>query len=104
MMSYATRLTALLIAFLFLGATAQCSINCLPTQKVPPCHRHGHQKVSCVHSQLTAERSVATQAPAPVLFVSFLPVTVVAPWSEAPQRENFVLAPGLGLKTTVLLI
>jgi hypothetical protein len=108
MMRLATRLTALLITFLFLGATSQCAVVCLqPQQHDMPCHQHGPPHTACARTTLTAERATAAQAPAPVMNVfpvGYLPVPQLPVHSE-PVARTLSVSPSLkSLKATVLLI
>jgi hypothetical protein len=112
MMSLATKLTALLIIALFLGATAQCAAACLKpaetTAKEMPCHQHGPQHNSCAKPLLTADRAVSAEAPAPTLNILpdvFVPVRSFSGLPESLPHPNFNLSPSAsGYKTTVLLI
>ena len=100
-MSFATRLTALLIALIFLGATAQCASVCV-TKNVPPCHQ---KHVSCNKLELTADRTVTADASVPTLQplpVTFTPVLRVC--RRAPLSKQFFSPPNVAQTIAVLLI
>jgi len=90
---------AVLIALIFLGATAQCNTLCAqPEKHVPPCHKHA---TVCTKAPLTAERTATAALPLPA--ITFLPVSfvpVMVKWQptfhRTPTPSTF--------KRTVLLI
>jgi|GEM_PF-4413012 len=105
-MRFAARFTALLIALIFLGASAQCISVCTKADSadrhMPPCHQ---KHASCTKLLVTADRAVPPATPVPTLAflpLLFAPVFLVR---DLPVNGNLASLPGLAARrTTVLLI
>jgi hypothetical protein len=97
--SLGSKIMAVLIALIFLGATAQCNTVCAQTEKhVPPCHKHA---TTCVRAPLTAERTATAAIPVPV--IAFLPASFV-PVMVKLQPTFHPTTSASPFKRTVLLI
>jgi hypothetical protein len=101
--SLAGKWVAILIAFLFLSATAQCTALCTqadnPEKQDMPCHQHA---AACTKGPLTAEHVAHSAIPAPaamLLPADFMPIVRFVDY-------QYVLLPrpAGSLKTSVLLI
>jgi hypothetical protein len=105
MLSLATRLTALLIAFIFLGATAQCATVCVQPQ-TSPCHHHGDQDHTiCAKPMLTAAHVSQAEIPVPTLTVFPFEFALVLCTHEGARELEILSPPPIAsLRTTVLLI
>jgi hypothetical protein len=105
MLSLAKKLTALLIAFVFLGATAQCASLC--SQPEPSgCHHHDAQDHgTCAKSMLTAAHVSQAEIPVPTLIAfDFELAPVIGTGEGAREMETLSPPPIAALRTTVLLI
>ncbi len=97
--SLASKVMALLIALIFLGATAQCNTVCAqPEKHVPPCHQHS---TVCTKAPLTAERTATAAIPVPAF--SFLPASFIPVMMNLQPTFHRVPSPAK-FKRTVLLI
>jgi hypothetical protein len=106
MLSLATKLTALLIAFIFLGATAQCVTACIQPEAAPVCHHHNGDKdhQACIKPALTADHIHQAETPVPTLTelkFDFAPVICTRELAQQPLSPVPFFLP---LETTVLLI
>ena len=111
MLSFATKLTALLIAFIFLGAITQCTLLCAQPESVSACgHHHSSSQHpdSCAKPLLTGERVVSSQVAAPtfsLLPAGFVPVVKRQINFEIAAISDFSRAPRVTvLKATVLRV
>jgi hypothetical protein len=107
MLSLAKKLTAVLIAFVFLGATAQCAALCVQPQ-TSGCHHHhdsSNHPDACAKPMLTAAHVSNPEIPVPTLTVfhfEFAPVLFARHAARIP--ESLSPPPITSLRTTVLLI
>jgi hypothetical protein len=106
MLSLATKFTALLIAFIFLGATAQCATACIQPETATACHQHSGDKdhQACIKPALTADHVNQADTPVPTLTELKFDFTPFICTRELAQQPLSPAPLFLSLKTTVLLI
>jgi hypothetical protein len=101
MLSLASKLMALLIAFVFLGATAQCAAVCVKPES-PPCHHH---QQPCAKPLMIAEHVSVAQFAAPAVTITFFEVKRPSTRLELTANLKRVPPPSTALlKSTILLI
>lgn len=110
MLSLAKKLTALLIAFVFLGATAQCASLCMQPES-SGCHHHetNHHETqdhgTCAKPMLTAAHVSQAEIPVPTLIAFHFKFAPVIGTGGGARRMGILFpAPIAALRTTVLLI
>ncbi len=90
------------MAFIFLGATAQCAVVCVQPE-APPCHHH--QAHSCTKPLMAAEHVVSAQVPVPTVFIIRVEFPRPAVRFEiASELERFAPPTTALLKSTILRI
>jgi hypothetical protein len=108
-LSLAKKLTAVLIAFVFLGATAECAALCVqPQSQTSGCHhRHdaSNHADSCAKPMLTAAHVSSAEIPVPTLIAFHFEFAPVIFARHAVRVPEFLSPPPIAsLRTTVLLI